>query len=79
MTDKGFANQNAHIVSASPYRAVLRRKYDAPNMPEEDSDRDRKSDDDEEEENDEVGQFERALNDVSEISDNNAFTTGRPI
>jgi hypothetical protein len=82
INERDFVRQHGKIISASPFRAVLRRKYEvAPALPEEDDERDKKSDneDDEEEENDQMGDFDRAINDVSEISDKgDIYNTGRP-
>lgn len=85
MKDGQFGKKNAMIVSASPFRAVLRRKdvyepnyefdYDEQmNSP--------KSDDMGGEGEDDVDQFERAINDFSQFGEGlppfkDTYTTGR--
>lgn len=72
VTEKNFVGQKSTIISASPFRAVLRRKYDIGEQVEEDN-----SSDDEREDQAE-GDFDRAMmNDVSDISER--FATGRPL
>jgi hypothetical protein len=85
MKDGQFVKKNATIISASPFRAVLRRKdaYD----PSEGVDYDEqmnspKSDDMGGDGDDEADQFERALNDFSQFGEGLAafkdtYTTGR--
>lgn len=80
MTDKNFQMNNGSIVSASPFRAIIRRKNYIGTEQKLDEESSSKSDEDKEEAvEEEEDQFDRDMNGLSLHTGRDIFTTGRMV
>ena len=76
MNDKDHLMNRSIIVSASPFRAVIRRNNTV-GMEAEEEDTYRKSDDEQEDEDEDGEDFEREINNQTSDNKNPIFKTGR--